>query len=194
VNRCSIDCAASWCPHLSSRPRTQLEIPTRLRRLNSRARIYKQWYANHLRLGPSGSIMNRRAPTLHMPTSQPLYSKASLQSSPPEDHINLKVPGGTSFKRSSATLNPSGPIYTLSYSCKNVLMRTPSIDLSHSRFFAKPPNFSEQKHTLARRVSRPLPFPPMREEERRSRGGRSMIVQSSLTGMGWTYRIKLRSL
>jgi hypothetical protein len=59
------------------------------------------------------------------------------------------------------------------------LMRTPSINVSHGRFFAKPPNFSEQNPTLARLVSRPLPFSAMRAEERRSRGGHSMTVQSS---------------
>jgi len=55
----------------ASRPCTQLEIPIRLRRLNSRARIYKEWYANHWRLEPSGFIMNQRAPgpTLQIPCS-----------------------------------------------------------------------------------------------------------------------------
>jgi len=51
------------------------------------------------------------------------------------------------------------------------------IDLSHGRFIAKPPNFLEQKLTLARRVLRPLPSSPMREEERRSRGGHLMTVE-----------------
>jgi len=47
--------------------RIQLEIPTKLRKLNLKASIYQKCYANHRRLVPSGSIMNRRAPTLHMP-------------------------------------------------------------------------------------------------------------------------------
>jgi len=48
-----------------SRPRTQQEIPTELRRLKWRARIYRARFANHRRLGPSGSTTNRRALTLH---------------------------------------------------------------------------------------------------------------------------------
>ena len=71
-----------------SRPRTQQEIPTTLRRLNSRARIYRASFANHRRLGPSGSTTNRRALTLHMPMSQPLHSRAPPQSLPPEDNTN----------------------------------------------------------------------------------------------------------
>ena len=72
-------------------------------------------------------------------------------------------------------------------------MRTRSIDLSHGRFFAKPPNFWEQKLTLARLVSRPLPSFPMREEERRLRGGCSMTVQLLYIGMVWIQQSKQRS-
>jgi len=48
------------------RLRTKPEIPTRLRKSNLRVRIYKEWYVNHRRLGPSGSIMNQRASTPHI--------------------------------------------------------------------------------------------------------------------------------
>jgi len=73
-------------------------------------------------------------------------------------------------------------------------MRTSSADPSHGRFFAKPPNSSEQKPTLVRRVSRPLPSSSMREEERRSRGGYSTIFQSLQIGVGLTHRNRLGSL
>jgi len=58
----------------ASRLHTQLEIPVRLKRSNLRVRIYKEWYANHRRLEPSGSIMNWRVSTPHVQVWQPAHS------------------------------------------------------------------------------------------------------------------------
>jgi len=61
---------------------------------------------------------------------------------------------------SSATLNRSSLISTLSYSCKNVLMRTRSIDLSHGRFFAKPAIFFGAKTYIGETGLTTPPFFP----------------------------------
>jgi len=103
--------------------------------------------------------MNQRALTLQIPcshhhipsTTSVITSRGPYQLKGARWHLRV-------LNKGSATLNRSGPIWTLSYACKNVLMRILIIDLSHSRFFAKPPKISEQNPKLEKQVSRPPPF------------------------------------
>jgi len=55
-------------------------------------------------------------------------------------------------------------------------------------------NFQSKTLNWRDRSHDPLPFFPMREEERSPRGGHSKTVQSSYTWVVWTPQSKLRSL